>query len=127
MYSTIGAMLISGVFLLAGAMKLRRPDGAAGLMRAYGVPDRVAAESARALAVGEIGIAGAMLFPPTRLVGGALAAATLIAFTIAIAAQLRQEQRPSCGCFGVIHAEIGWPLIARNLLLISLAALVIAA
>jgi len=124
-YASIGALLLGGVFLLAGALKIKHPEGAAGPLRSYGVPNSFVAGSSRILAFGELGIASLMVFPQTRVIGAALACGTLAIFTAAITVKLVRGQRTSCGCFGLIHSEIGWPILARNFLLISLALLVI--
>ena len=50
----------------------------------------------------------------------AAAAALLVAFTLAVAASLLRRRRHGCGCFGG-RGRIGWPIVARNLVLLGLA------
>jgi uncharacterized membrane protein YphA (DoxX/SURF4 family) len=77
--------------------------------------------------------------PPVELLAGALlvgqvarrpvaaaALVMLVAFSAVIVVNLRAGRRPPCACFGAWSARpIGWNSVARNLLLMVLAAVAV--
>ncbi|HMQ33928.1 MAG TPA: MauE/DoxX family redox-associated membrane protein [Chloroflexaceae bacterium] len=125
--SWLAATGLIAAFALAALAKLRDAEGARAGLRAFGVPEALAAPAFGALALGELLIAGALALPPTRRAGALLALVALAAFTLAIGWQLARGRRPACACFGALSRDaIGWRSVGRNLLLMALAALLLA-
>jgi uncharacterized membrane protein YphA (DoxX/SURF4 family)/peroxiredoxin len=120
-------LLLAGVFLVAGVAKLRDRDGSRQALEDFGVPDSLARPAGLLLPVAEIAIAAALIVPPSARWGALAAAALLAVFVLAIANALAHGRAPDCHCFGQIHSEpAGWSTLARNGLLIALAAVVAA-
>jgi thiol-disulfide isomerase/thioredoxin len=118
--------VLAGVFALAAVAKLVDRAGAPDAVRAFGVPARLARPVAVLLPVAEIVVAALLLFPATSVWGGLGALVLLTAFIAAITANLRRGQRPTCHCFGQLHAApVGWHTVVRNTLLAAVAALVV--
>ena len=72
-------------------------------------------------------VVGALLVAQFERRAVALVAAALLgAFTILLVVRLAQGRRPPCACFGVLSTKpIGWGNVARNAVLLGLAALVV--
>ncbi len=122
-------LLLAGVFATAALSKLRSLDAFEGVVRNYRIlPEQLAGGFARVLPVVECVAALGLLFETTRAAAALLVAALLVLFAWAMAWNLLRGRREiDCGCFiGAFKQRIGWPLVARNLLL-ALAALWLAA
>lgn len=118
-------LLTAGIFLPSAASKLRAMDEFEGVLADYRLlPEFLVRPVARALPVLELAAGLLVLLPPTRPAGGALAAGLLLIFALAMAVNLaRGRTEIDCGCFlGRQKERIGWPLVARNLMLVALAA-----
>lgn len=118
------AVLISLVFVRAAWHKLRDVDSFAALMADYGLlPSWALGGVARGIIAAEVAAALTLLMPGIEPVGASLAAAMLLIYTAAMAANiLRGRRHLECGCGGSPQG-LGWPLVARNLALTGIAAL----
>jgi peroxiredoxin/uncharacterized membrane protein YphA (DoxX/SURF4 family) len=122
------SLLLAGVFATAGVAKLLDLAGSRRALEDFGVPARFARPGGLLLPLAEIAIAVALVFPASAR-WGALAAAVLLAvFVLAIGNAMAHGRAPDCHCFGQVHSEpAGWSTLARNGLLMAMAALVAAA
>jgi len=120
------SLILSAVFLLSGASKLMDRAGSQTAVRDFGVPSVLVPATAMLLPLVELGIACALI-PNRTVVWGASAALVLLGIFIAgIVVNMVQGRRPDCHCFGLLHSEpIGWATIARNLLLMLLALMIL--
>jgi peroxiredoxin len=74
------------------------------------------------LVFAEFGTAALLAYPSTQRAGAMCALGLLLAFTLAMTAQLLHGQRPACACFGALaQSPIGWRGVARNGVLMALA------
>ncbi|NJM40965.1 MAG: redoxin domain-containing protein, partial [Anaerolineae bacterium] len=74
------------------------------------------------LACTELAIAVLLAVPPAQPLGAIGALVLLLAFTLALAAQLLRGKHPTCACFGSLsQAAISWRSVARNGVLMALA------
>jgi uncharacterized membrane protein YphA (DoxX/SURF4 family) len=114
----LSAVVLGSVFAWAGGSKLVSEDAAAGAFRAMGLPaPRI---MTRAVALLELTIALLLLTTPT--LGGILAMAVLLAFTIVLGRSLRSGLGVPCGCFGTARQKpVSWVELVRNGLLAVLA------
>lgn len=110
------------VFLTAGMEKFRHRAVLPGVIANYRLlPDRLVAPASAALPVAEMAVGAALLAGLTPV--PVLAAMLLLAlFAGAMAVNiLRGRRHISCGCGRPeLRQSLGWPLVARNLLLIAL-------
>jgi Methylamine utilisation protein MauE len=121
-------LALAAVFALAAVTKLRAFDEFIGVVHNYRVlPDVLVRPVAYGLPPLEAAIAIGLLTAPTRTPAAIGAAALLVAFSLAMAANLlRGRVEIDCGCFAsALKQRIGWSLVARNLVLIGLALLVL--
>lgn len=118
----LSAVALAAVFVVSGVAKLTDPGGTREAVVGFGVPDRLAAVVAPALAPAELGVALLLLVPATRAVGLVASLALLGAFTTAVVLALRAGRRPECHCFGRIGgADVSGRTVARNLALGAIA------
>lgn len=121
---TVG-LLLAGIFLPSAWSKLRAMDELEGIVADYRLlPEPLVRPAARVLPVLEIVAGILVLLPATGAAGALLATALLLLFVAAMAINLARGRREiDCGCFlGRQKERIGWRLVARNLLLVALAA-----
>ncbi|SHF84164.1 MauE/DoxX family redox-associated membrane protein [Geodermatophilus nigrescens] len=127
--STAARLLLGGVLVVAGALKLPDPAEAVRAVRAYRLlPEGLVGPVAFGLPVVEVAV-GLALLAGVFLRTAALAAAVLMAvFTAAVASAWARGLQIDCGCFGgggeVAAGETGYPAeVARDvaLLLVALA------
>lgn len=126
----VGFRFIVGfVFLLAGGAKLPRRNEFERAVRAYGLlPSGFVRPVARALPGVEVALGVLMLLGLGTAPVASFVGVTLLAFSLAVALNLARGRDLDCGCFAVgAPRHIGWPLIARNLVLIGMTAAVAAA
>lgn len=123
MLVVIARLLLAGVFVVSAVAKFRDRPGARTAVEQFGVPRALVGLVAAALPIVELVCAVLLLTAdPGATLGAVGSALLLIAFTIAITVNLRRGRRFSCHCFGQVSGgEIGWPTVARNLVLLSLA------
>lgn len=119
----MGRLVLSAVLLAAAAAKLTRPRQATAAMATHGFRTPLGRRAAFTFVVAAEG---------ALAVGVALgsdeaayaAAALMLMFALTLGAEvLRGKAGEPCGCFGG-DARVGWPAIARNLLLASAFAVV---
>jgi uncharacterized membrane protein YphA (DoxX/SURF4 family)/peroxiredoxin len=120
-------LLLTGVFGTAGVAKLMDLTGSRRALEDFGVPVRLARPGGVLLPLFEIAIAASLLFPFSARWGAFAAAGLLGAFIVVIANALAHGRAPDCHCFGQLHSEpAGWSTLARNGVLVGLAATVAA-
>ncbi|WP_336029082.1 MauE/DoxX family redox-associated membrane protein [Geodermatophilus sp. FMUSA9-8] len=127
--STAARLLLGGVLVVAGALKLPDPAEAVRAVRAYRLlPEALVGPVAFGLPVVEVAV-GLALLAGVFVRTAALAASVLMAvFTAAVASAWARGLQIDCGCFGgggeVAAGETGYPAeVARDvaLLLVALA------
>ena len=120
------ALVLAAVFGTAGPPKLAARDAFAGVLANYRLlPDRLVTPVALVLPGLEIAVALGLLLPATRPPAALGACLLLLLFAAAMAVNLlRGRSDIDCGCaIGLLRERIGWPLVARNLLLAVVALL----
>jgi peroxiredoxin/uncharacterized membrane protein YphA (DoxX/SURF4 family) len=126
-FSYLARLFLAGVFLIAGSSKLI--SGVSTFRKTladFGVPKLFLVPFSFLLPIVELLIGCALLPGRFAWFGAIAAAALLLAFDAAIAANLAIGKHPRCNCFGQLHSEpIGWETFARNLALATLACLLI--
>jgi Methylamine utilisation protein MauE len=121
-------LALAAVFALAAVTKLRALDEFIGVVHNYRVlPEILVRPVAYGLPPLEAAIALGLLIEPTRMLAASGATALLLVFGFAMAVNLvRGRVEIDCGCFAsALKQRIGWSLVARNLVLIGLALLVL--
>ncbi|MGY1713336.1 MauE/DoxX family redox-associated membrane protein [Geodermatophilus sp. SYSU D01106] len=125
--STAARLLLGGVLVVAGALKLPDPAEAVRAVRAYRLlPEGLVGPVAFGLPVVEVAV-GLALLAGVFLRTAALAAAVLMAvFTAAVASAWARGLQIDCGCFGgggeVAAGETGYPAeVARDVALLLVA------
>jgi hypothetical protein len=119
-----GAVLLAVVFATASLSKLRDFPGFLRSVPALApVRPRWVAPLAVGVVAAELAVSVLVLVPGTATYGFVLAGALLLAFAGAIGVALRRGQRSSCRCFGVSSAPLHPGHVARNLMLVGLAAI----
>lgn len=118
----IAASLVLGaVFLLSGILKMSAPRQWLTQSAALGVPRVVAA----VLPFAESVVGALLVAQFERRIVALVAAVLLVGFTILLVVRLVQGRRPPCACFGALSTKaIGWSNVARNGVLLALAAVV---
>ncbi len=120
-------LVLAIVFAVAGFAKLGDRKGTRALAVSFGVPASLAGVFEWLLPVVELLCAIALVPSATATIGAIATLALLVIFILAIGVSLARGRRPECHCFGQIHsAPVGWTTVARNVVLASLAVLVIA-
>ena len=121
----IARLVLAAVLGVAGVAKLLRPSQSREAVAAFGVPAALVPAAALAVPVAEIVVAVALI-PSVTAEAAAIAAFLLLAaFTLGVGVNLARGRAPACGCFGAVSAgPIGPGTIARNLVLMALAAFV---
>jgi uncharacterized membrane protein YphA (DoxX/SURF4 family) len=120
------ALLLAGLFIIAGISKLADLHGSRQAMRNFGVPSLLATPLGTLLPVAELAVGIALLLAYTAWLGAMGALALLLLFVIGIGYNLARGRKPDCHCFGQLQsAPAGWSTLIRNLLLAAVAGLVI--
>jgi uncharacterized membrane protein YphA (DoxX/SURF4 family) len=114
------------VFLLAGLAKLPRRREFTEAVLGYGlVPARIGRVVGAWLPAVELGAAVLLIAGLGTEVVAGLIGVLLTGFSIAIVANLVRGREIDCGCYGVVaERRITWLTVARNAVLIALAAVV---
>jgi methylamine dehydrogenase accessory protein MauD len=114
------------VFALAGAAKLADLAGSRRAVRAFGVPVALAGVVGTLLPLAELAVAGSLIGSGSARWGAVGALILLGGFVVGIAVALGRGRQPDCHCFGQLHsAPAGWSTLARNLVLVGVAAVVV--
>jgi peroxiredoxin len=110
------------VFAIAGLAKLSDRAGTRKALLSFGFPKLFVSPLGILLPLAEI-IVVAMLLPTASVWYGALGSVfLLLAFIVAIGANLVRGRQPDCHCFGQLHSEpAGWATFSRNSALLCLA------
>jgi uncharacterized membrane protein YphA (DoxX/SURF4 family) len=121
-------LVLAAVFLVAAVGKVRDQAGTRRSLESFGVPRTIAPAAAMVLPVAELAIAVALVPVATAWAAGIAALVLLVAFTAALAIGLLRGVEAECHCFGAVSSRpVGPGTLARNLLLVALAALLVAA
>ena len=117
-------VLLATVLLLAAAAKALRPADFASALRLSHLPSRLVRSLSIAIPALEFCLALALVLSTRRLLPGALSVTALLfgAFAVWMIWIRANRLRVRCGCFGLGGTEVGGHTIARNGLLIVLAA-----
>jgi uncharacterized membrane protein YphA (DoxX/SURF4 family)/peroxiredoxin len=122
----IGRLLLAAVFALSGVAKLADQAGSRQAMIAFGLPRSLATPLGRLLPLAELAVAAALATAVAAWWGALGALALLLAFVVGIGANLAQDRKPDCRCFGQLHSTpLGWKTLARNGLLMAVAAFIV--
>jgi hypothetical protein len=114
-------LVIGGLFLQAGLLKLKSRSSFTGVIRAFGLtPSALAGPIGIALPILELSCA-ALILGGVTAAGEMLALLLLMVFTIAMGViLLRGQGGIECGCFGSFdRGTVGLPAVLRNLLLLA--------
>ncbi len=115
---------LATVLATAALHKVRDLDAFRSVVREYALlPNGSERLVAPGLAVLEIALAGALVWPPVRVEACVALGALLLAYTMAIGINLARGRRHiDCGCFGPAHRQAlsGW-MVWRNLVLLAAA------
>jgi len=122
----IARLLLALVFALAGLTKLADLHGSRKAMRDFGLPAFLANPFGALLPLAELSVAIALI-PTASAWWAALGSLVLVLLFIAgISYNLARGRTPDCHCFGQLYSKpIGWPTLARNVLLAAVAGFVI--
>ncbi|MBF6175037.1 MauE/DoxX family redox-associated membrane protein [Nocardia blacklockiae] len=123
----VARLAIAVIFLSAGLGKAAAPRGFTRAVARYESVPTPAVPLVAATVIGlEIGCGALLFIGVVPSVAMAAAILLLIVFAAAMAANLIGGRRFDCGCGGSAgDREIGWALVARNLLLAAMAAVVV--
>jgi peroxiredoxin len=123
----LGQLVLAAVFAVAGLAKFADRDGVRQVAAEFGAPSAVLAPMVWLVVIAELGVALAMIVSPWAHIGALVALALLATFSAAVLVNLVRGRRPSCHCFGRLHAApVGGSTVARNVLLASVAGFVAA-
>jgi putative oxidoreductase len=123
----VGRILLGGLFVLAGVLKLGDPKTFATEIGHYQLFPELAPWLAVMLPPVEIVVGGALLVAPAlwRRAAALAALGLLLMFTVAVGHALHAHINVDCGCFGSRSGSVdAWTLL-RDLGLIGVAALVL--
>jgi putative oxidoreductase len=123
-------LVLGGVFVVAGVLKLRDPVTFTNDIANYQLWPALAPLVATVLPALEVvvGVALLALRAPWRRAAALCAGGLMVVFTAAASSALARGLDVGCGCFGSASGAgtIGWLTIARDLGLIAAAVLVVA-
>jgi methylamine utilization protein MauE len=118
----ICGLVAGAVFVVAGVAKVAYNDRFATALQLSGVtPSRLVAAGRFALPPVELAI-GVLLFAGVEPLGGALAAAALVVFSVSVWPSVRAGADLPCACFGGSESRTDYGLLARNAVLAGYAA-----
>jgi len=120
-------IILAAAFAVAGLAKLADRAGTRKSLADFGSPAFLISPVAISLPLAELACAVALVPVASAWWGAAGSLALLSIFTVAMAVTLARGGKPECHCFGQLHSEpIGTSTIVRNVLLATLAVLVVA-
>ncbi|MGI8854970.1 MAG: MauE/DoxX family redox-associated membrane protein [Thermomicrobiales bacterium] len=121
----LARLVLSAVFLVSGIAKLMDRPGSRKAVEDFGVHAALAGPSAILLPVAELTVAVALLVRASAWYGALGALLLLLLFVAGISVNMARGRAPDCHCFGQLHSEpVGWRTLARNGVLIVIAAFV---
>ncbi|MET7302452.1 MauE/DoxX family redox-associated membrane protein [Embleya sp. NPDC005575] len=116
------ACLVGLVFAVSAVSKFRDFGGFVGSVpHLVPMPTGWARPTAVLVVAAETSVPVLVAVPPPGALGFGVAAALLIAFTVAIATALRRDRRSSCRCFGASDVPLGTRHLVRNGVLLAVA------
>ncbi len=115
--------VLGTLFVLAGVLKLRDGGQFAVEIANYQLLPQLAPYLAITLPATEIVAGLALVIPGWRRAGALVLVGLLLAFTVAVTAVRVRGINIECGCFGGDSGPITWWTVARDVLLLKLAAL----
>jgi hypothetical protein len=119
-------LLLSGVFAVAGLIKLADRAGSRRAIIDFGVPSTLASALGVLLPLAELAVALALLPIASAWYGALGAFSLLLLFILGISVNLARGRTPDCHCFGQLSsAPIGWPTLVRNVVLGALSLFVL--
>ena len=122
----IARLSLAGVFLISAGSKILDLPGFRQALSDFGVPRFVVGSVALALPLVELGIAAGLVMTPTAWFAAVAALGLLLIFMTTIAVNMARGRTPNCHCFGQLYSKpIGWPTLARNLLLAAISGVVV--
>ena len=102
----IARLLLAAVFGVSGVAKVADLRGARKSMGDFGVPASLAMPVAVLLALFELVCAIGLLTSSWAWWSAAAVLGMLVAFILAMAANLARGRSPDCHCFGQLHASV---------------------
>ncbi|PVG81032.1 DoxX family protein [Nocardioides gansuensis] len=97
----IARLVTGGVWILAGALKLPRPDESVRAVRAYDLlPEAIVPTVGHLLPVLEVVVGVCLVLGLLTRLMGAVSALLFVAFIVGIAAAWARGMEIECGCFG---------------------------
>ena len=120
-------LILVTTFAVAGGGKLSTPNRTLRSIEQFGVPASLAGFVGVVLPLFEFAVALGLMLEAAVHIAAAAALGLLVALTAAIGANLWNGRRPECACFGGFRpAKIGAWTLARSLVLVAAAALLLA-
>ena len=125
----VARLVVGGLLLVAGALKLRAPVAFATEIANYQLLPAVAPYLGAILPLVELTLGVALVVAPRAWRRGAALGALglFVMFTVAVASAYFRRINIDCGCFGTGGGPISALTLARNVGLMTAAAIVIAA
>jgi thiol-disulfide isomerase/thioredoxin len=118
--------LLAALFLVAGLSKLGARARWVETVQALELPRRTATPVVVALPILELTIALLLAIDATVSAGAIAAIAFLSLLTVGVVNAVLRGRTPECNCFGqVASSRLGWGTVARNLLFVAVAVLVL--
>jgi peroxiredoxin len=118
-------LVLAAVFAVAALGKFADREASREALERFGVPLGLVGPTSLGLPVTEIVVAAGLVVVASAAWSALAAAALLIAFCVAIVRLLARGEAPDCHCFGTLSsAPVGRGTLARNLVLLGLAAFV---
>jgi thiol-disulfide isomerase/thioredoxin/uncharacterized membrane protein YphA (DoxX/SURF4 family) len=118
-------LVLAAVFLISGLAKAADLSGTRQAVEGFGFPAWTARPAALALPGVELGLAAALLAASSAGPAGWAALGLLAVFSVVVTISLARGRRPTCHCFGQLHAApVSWRTLARNLALAAVATFV---
>jgi methylamine dehydrogenase accessory protein MauD len=122
----IARVLLAVVFAVAGLAKLADREGSRRAVVEFGVPPVLAAPLGVILPPVEFAVAVALVPTATAWWSALGALGLLLLFSAGISLSLARGRTPDCHCFGQLHsAPVGWSTLARNVVLATIAGLLV--
>jgi hypothetical protein len=118
-------LVLAATFIVAAVAKALDREGTRRSAEQLGAPATLAPVVATGLPVVEVALAVALIPTTTAWAASLAAVAVLLAFTGALVNAVVRGSEAECHCFGRVSAEpVGWGTVARNGVLLALAAFV---
>jgi peroxiredoxin len=111
-------LVLSAVFLLAGATKIVNLAGFQKVLPDFGIPGSISRSVAFLLPIAELIVAAALVPAKLAWYGAWAAFGLLIIFILAAALAMWRGRKPDCNCFGQLYSTpVGLSTVIRNAVL----------